>query len=316
MPVQDGKILEDSLLYQSLPTMQYLTERGARVIVAGHRGPPTGKGYEAEFSLSPVAVRLGQLLNQSVAILPDCTAEALGRAVSELPEGSVVVLENLRFHHGETLNNADFAKNLTAHVDLFVNDDLSSAHAALASTEGVARWVSTAVTGLSLKKDLDVFNATWTQLVPPLVAVVSTGNFTSQASFLEKVITKAARVVLTGSLAVSFLHTRSGHASNQTVPLAEKDQADLARRLDQLATAQNVTLSLKPDVEDLLDASAVAGEGAKETLWWAGATAHRPDEPFLRVTTKEFNHTFSSYDNSMELLKGNALPGVCFLNKF
>ncbi len=96
----------------------------------------------------------------------------------------------------------------------------------------------------------------------------------------------------------------------------EKDQTDLARRLDQLATARNVTLSLKPDVGELLDASAVAGAGAMETLLWVGATASRSDEPFLRVTTTEFNHTFSSYDNAMELLIGNALPGVSLLNKF
>ena len=311
--MQDGNVTEDYALRQSLPTIQHLTGRGAKVIIAGHRGHPTGEGYEAQYSLSPVAARLGELLHQSVAILPNYTVETLEHTVSALSEGGVVVLENLRFHSEETQNNADFARNLTAHVDIFVNDDFSSSHLALASTQGVARLVSTAVTGLTLKKDLDIFHTSWLNFSTPLVAVVSVGNLTTQASFLDNLVKmKPDRMILTGALAVPFQHARGDSAGNETVVAEE---VELAYHLDERSADQSLGISLYPEYKNttfpwMMDA--IYGNG---TLLWAGAEESRPEVPFLRAMTRGINHTFSSYDNALEMFKGNALPGVCFLNK-
>eukprot|EP01032_Pedospumella_encystans_P021584 gene21584-24474_t len=308
VPVQDGNITEDYALRQSLPTIQHLTDRGAKVIIAGHRGHPTGEGYEAQYSLSPVAARLGELLNQSVAILPNCAVETMGRAVSALPEGSVVVLENLRFHTEETQNNADYARNLTAHVDIFVNDDFSSSHLALASTQGVARLVSTAVTGLALKKDLDMFHVSWLNFSTPLVGVVSVGNLTTQASFLENLLKmKPDRVILTGPIAVPFQHARGDSVGNETVVAEE---VELAYHLDKRSTDQSLGISLFPEYRNTTFPWMIDATNGNGTLLWAGAEESRPEVPFLRAMTRGINHTFSSYDNALEMFKGNALPGV------
>lgn len=284
------------------------------MILAGHRGQPAGQGYEAAYSLAPVATRLGELLNQTVTLVPDCIGAAAVRAATGLSEGGVVLLENLRFHVEEAQNDAEFVKNLTARVDIFVNDDLSSAHLALASTQGVASLSPTAVTGLTLQRDFEAFNATWINLVAPLVAVVNVGNFSSQMPFLEKLMAKADRVVFTGPLAVLLQHVR-GNVTAHSLTEPTEHEVELARRLHQVAADHHTRLEWIPDVKNVTLPYSMEETFGNGTLLWAGAEENRPDQALLRVMTGQFNHTFSSYENAVEMIKGSALPGIIHLNK-
>ena len=154
VPIKNGVIEEDTRIRASLPTIQYAIDKGATVILASHLGRPKGK-VAPEYSLRPVAERLGQLLGRPVVFAEDCIGEKVTRAVAEARQsGAVVLLENLRFHPEEEKNDPKFAQALAATADLFVNDAFGAAHRAHASVEGITRHVSRAAAGLLMEQEL------------------------------------------------------------------------------------------------------------------------------------------------------------------
>src|SRR5690349_21279352 len=153
VPVKDGRIDDDTRIRESLPTIQYALDHGARVVVlASHLGRPKGKP-NPEMSLRPVAAHLGGLLQRPVVFAEDCIGPAAARAVASAPNGGVVLLENLRFHAGEEKNDAEFAKGLAAFADVYVNDAFGAAHRAHASVDAIVALVPAAGAGLLMEKE-------------------------------------------------------------------------------------------------------------------------------------------------------------------
>jgi phosphoglycerate kinase len=144
-----NEITDDTRIRGSIPTIKYLTDHGAKVLLSSHLGRPKG-GYEAKYSLSPLVSRLSQLLGKDVKLVPDCVGAAVQSATSKMVDGDVVLLENVRFYPEEEKNDDSFAKKLAENVDLYVNDAFGTAHRAHGSTEGIAKHVKTAVAGISL----------------------------------------------------------------------------------------------------------------------------------------------------------------------
>lgn len=154
VPLKDGAITDDTRIRGAIPTIQYLKSKGAKVLLSSHLGRPKG-GYEEKFSLAPVAPRLSELLGEEVKLVPDCIGVSVGAAVSDMAEGDVVLLENVRFYPEEEKNDPAFAAKLAANADLFVNDAFGTAHRAHGSTEGVTSFLTPSVAGFLLQKELD-----------------------------------------------------------------------------------------------------------------------------------------------------------------
>ena len=154
VPLEKGVITDDTRIRGAIPTIKYLTSKGAKVILSSHLGRPKG-GFEAKFSLAPITPRLSELLGQPVALVSDCIGEPVVTAVAAMKEGDVVLLENVRFYPEEEKNDKAFAEKLAANADVFVNDAFGTAHRAHGSTEGVTAFLTPSVAGFLLQKELD-----------------------------------------------------------------------------------------------------------------------------------------------------------------
>src|SRR5438093_7425461 len=154
VPMQDGVITDDTRIRAALPSIRYVIEKGGRLILASHLGRPKGKP-EAQYSLKPVAARLGELLGKAVPLAPDCVGPEVEKMVSNLQDGDVLLLENLRFHAEEEKNDPAFAKQLAALCDVYINDAFGAAHRAHASTAGMVAYVNQAPAGFVMQKDID-----------------------------------------------------------------------------------------------------------------------------------------------------------------
>merc|ERR1719454_29272 len=154
VPLSDGKITDDTRIRGSIPTIEYLSSKGAKVMLSSHLGRPKN-GPEDKFSLAPVAPRLSELLGKEVKMAPDCIGDAVTGCVDAMADGDVLLLENTRFYKEEEKNVPEFAEKLAANADLFVNDAFGTAHRAHGSTEGVTKYLSPSVAGFLLQKELD-----------------------------------------------------------------------------------------------------------------------------------------------------------------
>ncbi|MEX1102801.1 MAG: phosphoglycerate kinase, partial [Dehalococcoidia bacterium] len=169
VPLDRGTVADDTRIRESLPTIQYLLDHGAKVIVCSHLGRP--KGRDESLSLAPVAGRMGNLMNREVLFVEDCVGDEVEQAVDEMAPNQVLLLENLRFHRGEEANDPEFARQLAAPADLFVNDAFGTAHRAHASTEGVTHYLP-AVAGFLLEKEVHYLKALVEAPPKPFAAVI------------------------------------------------------------------------------------------------------------------------------------------------
>ncbi|EWM26407.1 phosphoglycerate kinase [Nannochloropsis gaditana] len=240
----DGKtITDDTRIRASVPTIEYLASKGAKVLLTSHLGRPKGK--EDKFSLSPVADRLTELLGKKVAFVEDCIGEAVSTAVAGLKEGDVALLENVRFYPEEEKNVAEFAEKLAANADLYVNDAFGTAHRAHGSTEGVAKFLKPAVAGFLLQKELDYLDGAVSQPKRPFAAIVGGSKVSTKITVIETLINKVDKLVIGGGMVFTFLKAR-GH--NVGGSLVEEDKLDLARSLEELAKQKGVKFILPTDV--------------------------------------------------------------------
>jgi phosphoglycerate kinase len=176
---KNQKITDDTRIRAAIPTLKYLTENGARVLLTSHLGRPKD-GPEDKFRLTPVVPRLSELLGTNVEKVDDCIGPKVEEAVGKLQNGHVLVLENVRFYKEETKNDVEFAKKLAANADLFVNDAFGTAHRAHASTEGVTRYLRPSAAGLLLQKELDYLDGAVSNPKRPFVAIVGGSKVSSK----------------------------------------------------------------------------------------------------------------------------------------
>src|ERR1700691_6457713 len=227
VPLAPGgrEITSDKRIKSSLPTIRYVLEQGAGVILASHLGRPKGKP-NAEMSLKPVAQRLEELLDRPVKMAPDCIGPEV-EAMKPAP-GEVLLLENLRFHPEEEKNDPGFAKHLSSLCDLYVNDAFGSAHRAHASTEGMIQFVPQAAAGLLMERELKYLGMATTNPARPCVAILGGAKVSDKIEVIENLGKIVDRLLIGGAMAYTFLKAQ-GHSTGRS--LVEDDKVELAKRL-------------------------------------------------------------------------------------
>jgi len=255
VPIKGGVIGDDTRIRSSLPTIQYAMDKGAIVVLASHLGRPKGKPAP-EFSLRPVAERLGQLLGRPVSFADDCIGEPVARAIEEAKRlGGVVLLENLRFHAEEEKNDAAFAKALAATADEYVDDAFGAAHRAHASVEGITHHVPRAAAGLLMEQELRYLGHAIEAPERPFVAILGGAKVSDKLEVIQNLLTKVDRLLIGGAMAYTFFKAR-GQAIGKS--LVEDEKLGEARAIEAAASARGVRLELPVDhvVTDKIDANA------------------------------------------------------------
>ena len=250
VPLEEGRVSDDTRIRAELPTIQYLLDKQAKVILASHLGRPKGK-VDPTFSLRPVAARLSELLGQPVQLAPDCVGSAVERIVAELQPGQTLLLENLRFHPEEEKNDSGFAAKLAALADIFVNDAFGTAHRAHASTEGVARYLP-AVAGFLMQRELDFLGRALTAPEHPFVAILGGAKVSDKIGVINNLLGKVDRLLIGGGMANTFLKAQGYEVGSS---LVENQAMDIARSLLERAGGK-LLLPVDVVVADAFDANA------------------------------------------------------------
>jgi phosphoglycerate kinase len=240
----NGNITDDTRIKAALPTIQDLVGKGGKVILCSHMGRPKGAVKE-ELRLTPVAKRLSELLGQEVTKCDDCVGDSVASIVNAMSNGQVVLLENLRFHNEEEANDPEFAKQLAANADLYVNEAFGTAHRAHASTEGVTHYLSPSVAGYLIEKELDYLQDAVDNPKRPLAAIIGGSKVSSKIGVIETLLDKCDKLLIGGGMIFTFYKARGLAVGNS---LVEEDKLELAKSLEAKAKAQGVELLLPTDV--------------------------------------------------------------------
>ena len=238
-----GAIIDDSRIRAALPTIRYLTERRARVILCSHLGRPKGRAVE-KLRLAPVAQRLSQILKQPVKISRDCIGPDAEAAAAELREGDILLLENVRFHPEEEENGAEFARALASLADIYVNDAFGTAHRAHASVVGITRYLP-AVAGLLLEKEIINLGGILENPARPFAALLGGAKVSDKVSMIENIMDRVDYILIGGGMAATFLKAKSYEVGKS---LIEVDKVATALSLMEEAAQRGVKLMLPVDV--------------------------------------------------------------------
>jgi len=242
VPMEDGKVTEDTRLRVALPTINKLRDAGAKVALLAHFDRPKGKVVPS-MSLRPVVDDLEHLLGAPVRFATDCVGEEAKAMIADLPLGGVVLLENVRFHAGEEANDPAFARQLAELGDIYVNDAFSAAHRAHASTEGLARLLP-AYAGESMRRELDALDAALGKPRKPVIGIVGGAKVSTKLDLLKNLVGKLDRLAIGGGMANTFLFARGIDIGGS---LAERDMADTAREILAEAEARGCEILLPVD---------------------------------------------------------------------
>jgi phosphoglycerate kinase len=240
---QTGEITSDKRIVESLPTINYLLEHGAKVIACSHLGKPKG-AYKKELSLAPVAKKLSELLNVPVKFSGDIVGEETAKLAYELKNGEIMLIENVRFDPGEEKNDPEFAKKLAAFGDIYVSDAFGSVHRAHASTEGVSKFLP-AYAGYLVEKEISVMGNALDNPKRPFVAVLGGAKVSDKIGVISNLIEKADTIIIGGGMAYTFLKALGKNVGKS---LLEEDKIELAGQLMQKAKDKNVKFLLPVDI--------------------------------------------------------------------
>ncbi|KRF04521.1 phosphoglycerate kinase [Paenibacillus sp. Soil766] len=243
VPVENGQITDDTRIRETLPTIKFLVEQGAKVILAAHFGRPNGQVVE-ELRLTPVAAKLAELLGQNVIKADQSVGEIVKAQVDALENGDVLLLENVRFNEGEEKNDPELAKAFADLADLFVNDAFGAAHRAHASTSGIAAYIP-AVSGLLMEKELDVLGKALNNPERPFTAIVGGSKVKDKIAVIENLLNIADNVLIGGGLSYTFLKAQ-GHEIGKS--LLDNSKLDLALSFIAKAKEKGVNFLLPVDI--------------------------------------------------------------------
>lgn len=240
--MENGVITSDKRIVASLPTIKYLIDHNAKVILCSHLGRPKGE-FKPEFSLAPVAKRLGELLGIEVKMAKDVVGESAKELAASLKEGEVMLLENVRFHAEETKNDPEFSKALASLAEIYVNDAFGSAHRAHSSTTGVADYLP-AVCGFLIRKELDYIGGALENPKRPLVAILGGAKVSDKIGVITNLMDKVDTLIVGGGMAYTFF-AAMGHSVGTSI--CEADKLDLAKNMMELAKEKGVNFLIPLD---------------------------------------------------------------------
>ncbi|MBN1223888.1 MAG: phosphoglycerate kinase [Candidatus Aminicenantes bacterium] len=244
VPLDDAvQIRDDTRIKAALPTLEYLLEHSAKVIVASHLGRPKGKA-NLKFSLNPVAERLSGLIGKKVILAPDVIGEKVDELKQNLKEGDVLLLENLRFHPGEEANDAEFAQELAKNIDCYVNDAFGACHRAHASVVGIPVYVEKSAAGFLLIKELEYLNKIIHSPVSPYVAILGGAKVSDKIPIIRNLLNKADHILIGGAMAYTFFSAQGLGVGRS---LVEEDKKEMAIELLFKAKERNVGFRLPLD---------------------------------------------------------------------
>ncbi|MBR0348813.1 MAG: phosphoglycerate kinase [Clostridia bacterium] len=242
VPLKDGVITSDKRIVASLPTIKYLIENNAKVILCSHLGRPKGE-FKPEFSLAPVAVRLSELLGKEVKMATDVVGESAQSLAASLNDGDVMIIENVRFHKEETKNDPEFSKKLADLADLYVNDAFGSAHRAHSSTTGVADYIPAAC-GYLIQKEINFIGGALANPKRPLVAILGGAKVSDKIGVITNLLDKCDTIIVGGGMAYTFMKSL-GH--NIGTSLLEADRVEDAKQMMETAKAKGVNFLIPVD---------------------------------------------------------------------
>ena len=244
VPIENGRVGEDTRIRAALPTVERCLKAGASVILASHLGRPKGKP-DPRFSLKPVATRLEELLGRPVPLLPDCVGPEVSAAVAALKPGDVVLLENLRFHQEEEANDPEFARALASLADVYVDDAFAAAHRAHASIEGITHYLKSAAAGLLMQRELEALGRIFEKPERPMAALLGGAKVSDKLALVEHLLSRVELVLIGGGMAFTFL-SALGYSVGRS--LLESDRLEAARTILARARSLGVTVRLPVDV--------------------------------------------------------------------
>ncbi len=223
VPMQDGKVTDDKRIKASLPTIQYVLDQGASLILMSHLGRPKG-GPDPEFSLKAASEVLAGLLGKPVQMAPDCVGPEVEKMAKALKPGDVLMLENTRFHAGEEKNDLDLAKQMAALGEVYVNDAFGSAHRAHSSTEGVARFLP-AVSGFLMEQELEYLGRATSNPEHPYIAILGGAKISDKIAVVENLLAKCDKLIIGGGMANTFLAAKGFNMQDSLVEAGSVDTA-------------------------------------------------------------------------------------------
>jgi phosphoglycerate kinase len=260
VPLEDGRVIDDTRIRETLPTVEYALRRGARLVLVSHLGRPKGKP-NPQMSLKPVAERLRMLLDkelnpdENVGFCPECVGPEAEEMAGQLETGQTLLLENLRFHPEEEANDEKFSKQLASLADYYVNDAFGAAHRAHASTVGITKFVKKSAAGLLMEKELEYLGKVLKKPERPFIAILGGAKVSDKIGVIRNLLDKVDTLIVGGGMAYTFLKAQGEPVGKS---LVEEDKLDLARALLQEAKSHNLKFLLPVDhvVADKIDAGA------------------------------------------------------------